>query len=341
MTSLAICADCRAPLDPTALSCPACHTLTYAQELESLAAQASEATSRHDLAAARDLWEKSSALLPPDTVQYRSIRARISQIDAELGDASRPGASTPGFQGQGPPQSTAGKWGKGAAGIGPALLLLLSKGKLLLLGLTKLGTVLSMLAFVGVYWALYGWPFAVGIVLSIYVHEMGHVLMLRNYGIPASPPMFIPGFGAFISMRGHSISRIQDSRVGLAGPIYGFGAALFVLLLAYATGNKTCAAIAHFGAVINLFNLIPVWQLDGARGIASLTRQQRILILSAAAILWLATSEPMLFLIALAFVFRLFTKDAPSEPDQTGLLQFLGILSALTAVAVVAQRIAK
>jgi Zn-dependent protease len=335
MTSLAICADCRAPLDPTALSCPACHALTHAQELESLAAQAREALLRHDLAAERDLWERSSALLPPDTVQYRSVRARIAQIDAELGDASRLGAATPG-----PPQSTAGKWGKGVAGIGPALLLLLSKGKLLLLGLTKITTLLSMLAFVGVYWALYGWPFAVGIVLSIYVHEMGHVLMLRNYGIPASAPMFIPGFGAFISMRGHSISRIQDSRVGLAGPIYGFGAALFALLLAYATGNKTCAAIAHFGAVINLFNLIPVWQLDGSRGIASLTRQQRVLILSAVAILWLATSESMLFLIGLAFVFRLFTKDAPTEPDQTGLLQFLGILSALTAVAVVAQKIA-
>src|SRR5580658_4141692 len=345
MTSLATCADCRAPLDPTALSCPACHALTHAQELESLAAQAREASLRHDLAAERDLWDRSSALLPPDTVQYRSIRARITQLNAQIaaesGDASRPGASTPGFQDQGAPQSAAGKWGKGAAGIGPALLLLLSKGKLLLLGLTKIGTVLSMLAFVGVYWALYGWPFAVGIVLSIYVHEMGHVLMLRNYGIPASAPMFIPGFGAFISMRGHSISRIQDSRVGLAGPIYGFGAALFALLLAYATGNKTCAAIAHFGAVINLFNLIPVWQLDGSRGIASLTRQQRVLILSAVAILWLATSEPMLILIGLAFVFRLFTKDAPSEPDQTGLLQFLGILSALTAVAVVAQKIAR
>lgn len=338
MTSLAICADCRAPLDPTALSCPACHALTRAEELESLAAQAREATLRHDLAAARDLWERSSALLPPDTVQYRSIRARITQIDAELSHG--PGASAPGAH-----QPAAAKWGKGAAGIGPALLLLLSKGKLLLLGLTKLGTLLSMIAFAGVYWALYGWPFAVGIVLSIYVHEMGHVLMLRNYGIPASAPMFIPGFGAFISMRGHSISRIQDSRVGLAGPIYGFGAALFALFVAYATGNKTCAAIAHFGAVINLFNLIPVWQLDGSRGFASLTRNQRMVIVSAAAILWLATSEPMLFLIALAALFRLFTDlggtAAPREPDQTGLLQFLGILSALTAVAMVAQKIAR
>src|SRR5580704_13996252 len=151
MTSLAICADCRAPLDPTALSCPSCHALTHAQELESLAAQAREASLRHDLAAERDLWERSSALLPPDTVQYRSIRARVTQltaqIDAELNNGTS--AST-----SGAPQSTAAKLGKGAAGIGPALLLLLSKGKLLLLGLTKVGTLLSMIAFAGVYWAL-------------------------------------------------------------------------------------------------------------------------------------------------------------------------------------------
>jgi Zn-dependent protease len=335
---LPTCADCRAPLDPTALSCPTCHALTHAHELESLAEQAQAATHRHDLAATRDLWARSLALLPPDTVQYRSIRARIAQIDAQTHDPSHPASPDA-------PTPSAGKWGKGAAGIGPALLLALSKGKLLLLGLTKLGTLLSMIAFAGVYWALYGWPVAVGMVLSIYIHEMGHVLMLRSYGIPASAPMFIPGFGAFISMRGHSITRIQDSRVGLAGPIYGFGAALFALALAYATGNKTCAAIAHFNAVINLFNLIPVWQLDGSRGFASLTRTHRIAVLSVAAILWLATSEPMLFLIAIAALLRLFTdlggNPAASEPDQTGLLQFLGILSALTAVAVVAQRLVK
>ena len=112
--------------------------------------------------------------------------------------------------------------GKRRCGIGPAILLVFTKGKLLLLGLTKLSTLLSMLAFAGVYWALYGWTFAVGMVISIYIHEMGHVLTLREYGIPASAPMFIPGFGAFIRLKQLRITPIQDSRVGLAGPIYGW-----------------------------------------------------------------------------------------------------------------------
>jgi Zn-dependent protease len=179
------------------------------------------------------------------------------------------------------------------------------------------------------------------VVLSIYIHEMGHVLMLRSYGIPASAPMFIPGFGAFISMRGHSITRVQDSRVGLAGPIYGLGAAIFTLIAGYAIGSKLWLAVAHFTAVINLFNLIPVWQLDGSRGFASLTRNQRILVLVAAVTLWFATSQPMLILIALVAVFRVFSKDAAPEPDNTGLMQFLSLLAGLTGVAMIAERLLK
>src|SRR5580698_3975928 len=58
---------------------------------------------------------------------------------------------------------------------------------------------LSVLAFFGVYWAAYGWRFAAGLVAGIYIHEMGHVWMIRRYGMRATMPMFIPGFGAFVS----------------------------------------------------------------------------------------------------------------------------------------------
>jgi Zn-dependent protease len=311
------CPDCGAPIDESALSCPACHALTHAKELESLAAQAQQATVRGDLAAARELWMRSLALLPPDSVQYRSIKAHIENLKTAP-------------QGNG--------WKKGAAGIGPAILLALTKGKLLLLGLTKLSTLLSMLAFAGVYWALYGWKFAVGLVMSIYIHEMGHVLTLREYGIPASAPMFIPGFGAFIRLKQLRITPIQDSRVGLAGPIYGLGAAAFALAAGFVTGAKAWDAIAHFGAVINIFNLIPVWTLDGSRGLMSQTRVQRLIILATAGGLWWVTGEVMLGLVALGGIYRLFTKDAAQEPDNVGMGQFLGLLAALSVVAILAER---
>jgi Zn-dependent protease len=294
--------------------------------LEQLAAKARLASQSGELASALSYWRQCLPLLPPDTVQYASIQARIYDLAAA--------SSTP------HPGSHASPWKKGGfAAIGSVLLLLLTKGKFLLLGLTKMSTLLSMFAWVGVYWSLFGWWFALGSVFSIYIHEMGHVMALRRYGIAATAPMFIPGLGAFIRMKQGVISVVEDARVGLAGPVYGLGAALAALLVAYATGSKIWAAIAHFGAVINLFNLIPVWQLDGSRGFRSLTRYHRMVVLIAALLLWRLTSEGMLFLIAIGAVYRLFTRDAPPEPDVTGFVQFAGLLAALAAVGVLSQNI--
>src|SRR5262245_36871480 len=104
------------------------------------------------------------------------------------------------------------KAGGGGLGLGilGILALILAKGKFLIMGLLKLPTLLSMLAFFGFYWNRHGWPFALGIVLSIYIHEMGHVAMLSRYGIKASAPFFIPFLGAFIRVQQHFPDRIQD-----------------------------------------------------------------------------------------------------------------------------------
>jgi Zn-dependent protease len=321
----AACPECMAALDSSAtLSCARCGWLRHSAELEQLAQQAQTAAQAGDLTGARGFWRRAAQLLPKNTVQYRSVQARIDdltrQIDA-AGAAQKSG------------------WKRGATGAGSAALLLLSKGKLLLLGLTKLSTLLSMFAFFGVYWTLYGWAFALGLVLSIYVHEMGHVAALRHYGIPATAPMFIPGIGAFIGMRAASLDPVQESRVGLAGPFYGLAAAALCLAVQPLTGSMTMGAIAHTAAVINLFNLIPVWQLDGSRGLRSLTRAQRAMLLVVALALWAITSQGMLLLIALGLTYRLFTKDQVQEGDDTGVMQFAGLLVALTAVAVLAARL--
>src|SRR3979490_2152904 len=110
-------------------------------------------------------------------------------------------------------------WRRGALGVVSVALLLLSKLKFLLLGLTKASTLISMFAFFGVYWSIYGWPLALGLVLAIYIHEMGHVAMLRRLGINAGAPMFIPGVGAFVMLKQHIGDPLTDSKVGLAGPV--------------------------------------------------------------------------------------------------------------------------
>ncbi len=211
-------------------------------------------------------------------------------------------------------------------------LVILTKGKLVLLGLTKLNTLLSMLVSIGFYWAIYGWKFGLGFVLSIYVHEMGHVMALARYGIPASPPMFIPGFGAFVRLKAYPASAGEDARVGLAGPLWGLGAALACMGIGVITDSGLFTALAKVGAWINVFNLIPVWQLDGSRGFRALTRHHRILIAGLAGLLWLWTSETMLIVVALVAVWRCFTKDAPETPDNVVFFQFAGLLGALSGV---------
>ena len=217
-------------------------------------------------------------------------------------------------------------------------LLALTKGKLVLLGLTKLSTFASMLAFFAVYWSLFGWKFALGFVLSIYIHEMGHVIALRKYGIAATSPMFIPFVGAIVRLRQYPANVAQHARVGLAGPIWGLGAAVVAWSAALVTGLPIWYAIAHTGAWLNLFNLIPVWQLDGGRGFRALTRKQRGMALGVAVAMWAITQEMMLLFIALGAGYRLFSKDYATEDDNGALTQYIGLIVLLSLLVLMTSR---
>src|SRR5256884_5071039 len=104
-----------------------------------------------------------------------------------------------------------------------------------------------------------------------------------------------------------------------------------------ATGVGVWGAIAHLGALVNLFNLVPVWQLDGARGFRALTRQQRWIAVAVIAVLWSVTSEGLLVLLALAAAATAAFGRAAEEPDHTALLQYtflVSVLSLMTRIAV-------
>jgi Zn-dependent protease len=191
-----------------------------------------------------------------------------------------------------------------------------------------------MLATVGVYAQAWGLPFAALLVLSIYVHEMGHVAALRAAGMAASAPMFVPGFGAFVRLHSRPPDRETDARIGLAGPVWGLGAALACLGLGRALpGAPVLLAVAQVGAQINLLNLIPVWQLDGARGFAPLSKPQRgALVALALVLLWLG-GDSMLILVALLGVVKLFERDAPATGSRGRALEFAALLLALAWVA--------
>lgn len=142
---------------------------------------------------------------------------------------------------------------------------------LLLLKVKFLGTALTMLVSIGAYALLFPVWFAVGIVVLIWVHEMGHVLQLRREGIPASAPMFIPFLGAFVAMKQMPKDALAEARVGLAGPVLGTLGGLATLGLYAATNEPLFLGLAYFNSIINLFNLAPMLPLDGGRAVGALS----------------------------------------------------------------------
>jgi Zn-dependent protease len=327
---LSFCEQCGQALTPGLLACPACQRLVYARELAQLAAEAKVAESAEDWATVRLKLTAMLPLLPPTASQYQAVLQRLESLPRPEPSAAPKG---PGWRQL---LTTLGVVGALLWKFKGLAALLLTKGKFLLLGLTKVPTLFSMFASMGVYWALYGWRYAFGLIASIYLHEMGHMWAFRRFGVPATAPMFIPGFGAFVRSQAAISSPAEDARIGLGGPWWGLGACLLFEGAAQVLGHRWLSAVAHTGAVINLFNLVPVFGLDGSHAYKVLDRRQRLLILATMGGLWYLTSETMFFLISLGAIYRLFTKDEPAESDTSIFFQFVallvsfGLVSALT-----------
>lgn len=217
-----------------------------------------------------------------------------------------------------------------------ALFFLLGKIKFLLLGLTKLGSLSSMALSMWFYALTWGWKFAAGLVISIYIHEMGHVAALRHFGIRATAPMFIPGFGAFIRLQQPLTNPVHDARSGLAGPVWGLAAAVSAYVVYRVTNQPIWAAIAGSGAWINLFNLIPVWSLDGSRGFRSMSRGERWLAAFFVGAAFVATRETLLAVIAVVAAVRSFRTNPEEVSDRTGTALYCWLIATLSLLAYVA-----
>src|ERR671933_2673769 len=167
-----------------------------------------------------------------------------------------------------PPEERRSLRGRIGGAIGAALLLLAKLGtklKALLVVLPKLkllSTSGTMLVSIGAYALIWGWRFALGFVLLLLVHEMGHVIQLRREGVPASAPLFVPFLGAFVGMKRAPKDAATEARVGLAGPILGSLAAAALIPVYVGTGEPFWQALAFTGLLLNLFNLAPVLPLD-------------------------------------------------------------------------------
>ena len=316
-----LCDRCGTELSPAALACPSCGSLVHRARLKQLADAAAAALAAGDRAAAIPHWQDALALVPPGSEQHRIIGARIGELNAAVSEV--PGR---------PPDPNAGKkswWGQAAGAAAGIVLLFAGKLKFLLLGLTKLSTFASMFGFIALYWSIHGWPLAFGLGASIYIHEMGHVAMLRRLGIQAGAPLFIPGVGAMVMLKERVTDPIADARIGLAGPVWGLGAAVAAWVMFLVTDAPIWRAIAELTGFLNLFNLMPIWQLDGSRGFHALSRQQRWVVTAFVALaLWL-TGVAVLWLVGAVAVYRSIKDDAGPGHAPT-LSTFLVLVAALS-----------
>jgi Zn-dependent protease len=330
-TAAVTCADCGSEIGAGLLGCPACRKLLHGHRLKRLAADAEAARQRGDVSTAIAAWRSALELLPPDSRQFEATRARISELSRQLDGRAAQGKQKAG-------------WKREAAKYGPLgalllkfktiLLFVLTKVKLLVLGLSKFGTLASMLLSFAVYWKMWGWKFALGFVLCIYVHEMGHVFELRRYGISATAPMFIPGFGALVRLNQLPHDAREDARIGLAGPIWGFAASIFCYFVFRFAGQALWLALARTSAWINLFNLLPFWQLDGSRGFRALSQAQRFAVTGSFAAMWFFTGDGMLLILVLVAAWRAFDKrDLPPTPDPVSFYQFVSLIAFLSVLA--------
>ncbi|MGA3361500.1 MAG: site-2 protease family protein [Solirubrobacteraceae bacterium] len=213
----------------------------------------------------------------------------------------------------------------GAAGA--AIVALFAKLKALLLLAPKikiLATAASALVSVAAYSLLWGWQFAAGFVVLIFIHEMGHVFALRRHGIKASAPMFVPFMGAVIWARSLGDDALTEARVGLAGPYFGAAASAVVAIVGLATHTGLLEALGYIGFLLNLFNLMPVVPLDGGRAMAAMAPWMWFAGFGGLVLLEFIAPNPILLIICLVAGYDLYhrwQRRRSPTPAQTAYYQ--------------------
>ena len=179
-------------------------------------------------------------------------------------------------------------------------------------------TLISLVVSFGGYAIFYGPWFAVALLTMIFVHEMGHVVEIRRQGMRATAPIFIPFMGAAIFQRSHPTDALKQALIGIAGPIAGTLGATAAFALFAATQNELFLLMAWIGFYINLFNLLPVWMLDGAWILAPVSKWFQVggyALIVVGAVFFHFLVSPLLIIIALlglpTLIQRFRTPDGP------------------------------
>jgi len=248
--------------------------------------------------------------------------------DASHGTSDQPGAQPPSEPHYSEPPGSDPSFGqrlkKLFAPLGVAALVVLkfaAKLKFLLIPIVKffplvLKTGGTMLLSIGAYALAWGWMFAVGFVLLIFVHECGHLIVARAFGLKVGAPVFIPFMGALIALKDAPKDAWMEAWVGIGGPLLGAAGALVCEMIFTMTGNPLFRGLAYTGFFVNLFNLAPIGFLDGGRIVTALSPW--LWLVGAAIVLGMLVMHPnfllgLILVMSLPRLWSLFREKSPEE----------------------------
>ena len=239
--------------------------------------------------------------------------------------------------------------------VGIVIAKFFAKLKFVLLPLLKFLPILlksggTMLLMIWVYTQLWGWQFALGFVLLLLVHESGHLVVAKRFGLKVGAPVFIPFMGAFIALKEAPRNAWIEACVGIGGPMLGSFGALICHVVGETFAAPVFIALGWFGYFLNLFNLTPVGMLDGGRIVTALSRW--LWLPGFALLLWFGWKYPnfviwLIVLLSLPRIYSLFRKRTDEErryfevtPSQRWIMSVLyfGLIAILLFGMHVAQR---
>ena len=205
--------------------------------------------------------------------------------------------------------------------IGVIVLKFFAKLKFIVLPLLKFLPVIlksggSMIFMIWIYATIWGWKWGVGFVVLLLLHECGHLLAAKHFGLKVSAPMFIPFMGAFIALKEAPRNAWIEAGVGIGGPILGSAAALVCHLIGLSLHAPLFIGLAWTAYFLNLFNLTPVGMLDGGRIATALSPW--LWLVGIVLLGWIAWTHPnfiiwLVLIISLPRVFSLFRKRTEEE----------------------------
>jgi Zn-dependent protease len=205
--------------------------------------------------------------------------------------------------------------------VGIVIAKFFAKLKFFILPLLKFFPILlksggTMLLMIWVYTMMWGWKFAVGFVLLLLVHECGHLIVAKKFGLKVGAPVFIPFMGAFIALKDAPKNAWMEACVGIGGPMLGSLGALLCNVIGELFDLPIFFALAWFGYFLNLFNLTPVGMLDGGRIVSAMSRW--LWLPGFAVLLWFGWKYPnfivwLIVLLSLPRIISLFRKRTEEE----------------------------